>query len=249
MGSGAPCLGLAARVTPTPLLLLGWGPMGRTPRARTSPHSLPGEHAASAGICVCVNDVGRKFFIPEQKQQTHSCCTGVSIFLNCPHSPAGDCEDGCVPCLELSPWKQLLLARVLSWLHHPLADTHFPETLGSRPQPRSAPADSSCPQACEGGEPSPQPPGSHRRLDSSSNQGAAEPAVMCQQLPVAAPHAAGAASWGPSQWPGPCQPHPRLPAACTATSWSRSKGGTARSGVRDRGAAPGCLMSVSGCLS
>lgn len=61
--------------------------------------------------------------------------------------------------MELSPWKQLLLARVLSWLHHPVADTHFPETLGSRPQPRSAPADSSCPQACEGGEPSPQPPG------------------------------------------------------------------------------------------
>lgn len=151
--------GAGSQSDPTPPLLLGWGPMGRTPRARTSPHSLPGEHAASAGICVCVNDVGRKFFIPEQKQQTHSCCTGVSIFLNCPHSPAGDCEDGCVPCLELSPWKQLLLARVLSWLHHPLADTHFPETLGSRPQPRSTPADTLVHRLVKVGSPAPSPPG------------------------------------------------------------------------------------------
>lgn len=32
---------------------------------------------------------------------------------------------------------------------------------------------------------------------------------------------------GPSQGPAPCQPQPRLPAACTTTSWSRSKAGTA----------------------
>lgn len=32
--------------------------------------------------------------------------------------------------MGVSPWNQLLLARVLSWLHHPLADTPLPRDLG-----------------------------------------------------------------------------------------------------------------------
>lgn len=154
-------------------LAWGWQPERPPPHlccwagAQWAGPPVPGPHHAHfrenmrplLAFVFVLMDVGRKFFIPEQKQQTHSCCTGVSIFLNCPHSPAGDCEDGCVPCLELSPWKQLLLARVLSWLHHPLADTHFPETLGSRPQPRSAPADTLVHRLVKVGSPAPSPPG------------------------------------------------------------------------------------------
>lgn len=76
MRSGAPCLGLAFGSDPHPSSVAGLGPNGQGPPVPRPHHTHFRENTRPLLAFVFVlMDAGRKFFIPQQKQQTCSCCT------------------------------------------------------------------------------------------------------------------------------------------------------------------------------
>lgn len=67
----------------------GLGPQGQGPLCAHLSFLTSGADVTSARVLFVLMGVGRKFFTPEEKQQTHSCTLQFFIFPNGPLSPVG----------------------------------------------------------------------------------------------------------------------------------------------------------------